>query len=67
MLEGKSNPHGRKVNADVKIWFGIFGICQGPWDLNGSVFVTFLHHMKAAVEFEVVRDLIQRSSGHSSL
>lgn len=52
-LEGKSNPHGREVNADVKIWFGIFGICQGLQDLNGSVFV-ILHHAKAAGEFEVV-------------
>ena len=52
MLKGKSNPHGGKVNVDVQIWFGIFGICQGLQELNGSAFAIFLYHLKAAGEFE---------------
>ena len=52
MLGGKWNSHGGKVYADVKIWFGIFGICQGLQELNDSPFVIFLYLRRAAGEFE---------------
>ena len=42
MLEGNSNLRGGKVNADVKMWFGIFGICQGLQESSGFPFVIFL-------------------------
>lgn len=44
-LEGNSNLHGGKVNADVKIWFGIFAICQGLQQSSGFPYA-ILYHVK---------------------